>query len=95
VINRMREQDRINLLIVDIVCLITSFVTAFWIRFGITYDNIYKISYGFILILLVLCYICIFTLNDFYAGFTKRGFFDEFINVVKSNIILALIISAI
>jgi len=95
VINRMREQDRINLLIIDIVCLLTSFLTAFWIRFGLTLDNTYKMIYGSILILLVLCYICIFTLNDFYAGFTKRGFFDEFINVFKSNLILALIISAI
>ncbi len=94
-INRFKEQDRINLLILDIVCLITSFITAFWIRFGITLDSTYKLSYGFILILLILSYICVLTLNDFYVGFFKRGFFDEFTNVVKSNVILALIISVI
>lgn len=94
-INRIKEQDKVNLLIIDIGCLIISFITAFWIRFGITFDSTYKISYGFILILLILCYLCILALNDFYAGIYNRGFFDEFINVVKSNVILALIVSAI
>ncbi len=90
-----RGQNVINFLVLDIGCLIISFVTAFWIRFGMNFNSTYKISYGFILILLILCYVCILTIKDFYSGFSKRGFFDELINVMKANMILALIISAI
>jgi hypothetical protein len=57
-----RGQNVINFLVLDIGCLIISFVTAFWIRFGMNFNSTYKISYGFILILTYF-YVCMHPYN--------------------------------
>jgi exopolysaccharide biosynthesis polyprenyl glycosylphosphotransferase len=94
-INRSKDQFRIYIIILDIVSLCLSFFAAMWIRFGVINIQLQGTLYGVLLLLLVLCYVCIYSVYDFYYGFYRRGFYDEFINVFKINLVAALLISGI
>lgn len=94
-INKNRERERLYLELLDTFCIIISFFIAIWIRYGISFDGLYKLVYGIILLVLILSYIGIFNIFDSYSEFFKKGFFAEFISVVQLNLILALFISAL
>lgn len=94
-INKSKNQDKTLLEILDVICICISFFIAYGLRFGFRDIYIFNTQYGFIIILLILSYLSIFNAKDFYSGIFKRGFFNEFISVLKQNIILALLISGI
>lgn len=94
-INRNREQDRVNLLTIDGVSMVIAFFLAIWIRYGFLLDSRLRLIYGAIMFVVIVSYICIFYVFEVYDNFFKRGFFKEFVNVCQLNIILALVISGI
>lgn len=90
-----RDQDKVYLLILDIGCMVLSFFLATWIRYGFQIESWFWEVYGFAFVFVIVSYICIYFLFDSCDGIFKRGFFDEFVNVFQSNIILALFITGI
>lgn len=78
------------LLLVDLSCIIISFLLATWIRYGRLTSywsfNVYGMSFMF----LVSLYIAIFYLVDTYSKLFKRGFFEEIMVILKINCILAV-----
>jgi exopolysaccharide biosynthesis polyprenyl glycosylphosphotransferase len=94
-INKGKDQFKLYIQILDLLCLCLSFFAAMWIRFGVINIQLYGTLYGVLLLLLALCHICIYNVHDFYYGFYKRGFYDEFVNVFKINLAVALLISGI
>lgn len=85
-----------NLLIVDFCCIIISFLLSIWIRFGVFINHFYNIRiYGIALVIILSLYIAIYYLTNSCQRFFKRGFLEEFITVVKQNMILALTITAV
>jgi len=95
VINNNKKFDKVLLEILDVICIGISFLIAVWIRNDMLLDAGHKIVYGFLFILIVLSYICILNMFDFYFGFFKRGFFDELVCVFRQNLVMALFISGI
>lgn len=93
----LKKKDLFNkyILLVDLCCIIASFLLATWIRYGkITKDwseNIYTWSSLFVLML----YITIFNLYDTYSNLFKRGFLEEFTVIIKINCILAVTSTAV
>jgi exopolysaccharide biosynthesis polyprenyl glycosylphosphotransferase len=94
-INKGRDQYKVYIQILDIICLCLSFFVALWIRFGVINISLYRTPYGVLLLLLGLCYICVYNVHDFYHGFYRRGFYNEFANVFKINLAVALLISGV
>lgn len=90
-----KDQYRIYVQILDIVCLCLSFFIAMWIRFGDITIKLTGTLYGLLLLLLILSHIMIYNVHDYYYGFYKRGFYDEFINVFQINLVAALLVSGI
>ncbi len=86
---------RIYVQILDLACLCLSFFIAMWIRFGVITIKLQGTLYGLLLLLLVLSHILIYNVHDFYDGFYKRGFYDEFVNVFQINLVAALLVSGI
>lgn len=92
---RNREQIRVYILIIDIIGIILSFFLAAYIRYGNFLSPWFEKVYGIIFIFLVMGYICIYTLFDSHTSFFKRGFYAEMVSVIKSNLMLLLMITAI
>jgi len=83
------------LLIVDLCCIIMSFLLATWIRYGgITrewFNNVYGVAFAILLLL----YIVIYYLFDTYSNLFKRGLLEELIAVIKINCWLAVILTVV
>jgi exopolysaccharide biosynthesis polyprenyl glycosylphosphotransferase len=94
-INKSKNQDKTLLEILDVICIIISFIIAYGLRFGFKEAGFFNTQYGFIFVLIILSYLCIFNTNDFYSGIFKRGFFKEFVSVFNQNVLLALLTSGI
>ncbi len=92
-----KKKDLFNkyVLLVDLCCIILSFLLAAWIRYGkITkdwFENLYTWSSIFVLLL----YITIFNFYDTYSKLFKRGFLEELTAVIKINCILAAASTAV
>ncbi len=84
------------LLLVDIGCIIISFLLAVWIRYGSAgYFLLDLGSYGMAFVIIISLYVAIYYLYDTYSRFFKRGFLDEMVMVIKINIILAVTITTV
>lgn len=93
--NKNKDHAKVYFQILDIICIIVSFIGAVGIRYGFKVDNLFGTIYGFIFILILLSYVCFFNIFDFFTGIFKRGFYDEFISVFQLNMLLLLFMSAI
>ncbi len=92
---RNRMPECLHLQLLDSLSVIVSFFIAIWIRYGISFHGVYGIIYGIIFILLLLSNLCILNLFDSYRGFFRRGFFEEFISVVQTNLLVMLFLSVV
>lgn len=93
----LKKKDLPNkyLLLVDLSCIILSFLLATWLRYGKITRYWFYNAYGWSSIFIILLYIVIYYLYDTYSKLFKRGFFDELIAVIKINSILAVTATAI
>ncbi len=90
------DLPKINLLVVDICCIIASFLLTTWIRFGVFIDHFYDIQiYGIAFITILSLYVAIYYLSNTFHRFFKRGFVEELFVVLKLNLILALTITSV
>lgn len=77
------------LLLIDICSIIISFLFALWIRYG-------KIIFsGAAFTIIILLYIAIYYIYDTYSRLLKRGLLEEFIIVVKIDLLLASTLTAV
>ena len=84
--------ESILVLIVDLCSLIFSMGIAFWIRYGIFYGRFEHGDQIWLLLFAIALYGLIFVLMDFSHHFFRRGMFDEFVNVVKSELIFSAVL---
>ena len=84
--------ESILVLIVDLCSLIVSMGIAFWIRYGIFYGRFEHGDQIWLLFFAVALYGLMFVLMDFSHHFFRRGMFDEFVNVVKSELIFSAVL---
>ena len=84
--------ESILVLIVDLCSLIVSMGIAFWIRYGIFYGRFEHGDQIWLLLFAIALYGLIFVLLDFSHHFFRRGMFDEFENVVKSELIFSAVL---
>lgn len=84
--------ESILVLIVDLCSLIVSMGIAFWIRYGIFYGRFEHGDQIWLLLFAIALYGLIFVLMDFSHYFFRRGMFDEFVNVVKSELIFSAVL---
>ena len=84
--------ESILVLIVDLCSLIFSMGIAFWIRYGIFYGRFEHGDQIWLLLFAIALYGLIFVLLDFSHHFFRRGMFDEFVNVVKSELIFSAVL---
>lgn len=84
-----------SILLVDLFCMIISYLLSTWIRYGgITSDWISNV-YGVALVIILLLYIAIYYTYDTYSRLFNRGFFEELIAVVKINCFLAATLTVV
>lgn len=84
--------ESILVLIVDLCSLIVSMGIAFWIRYGIFYGRFEHGDQIWLLLFAIALYGLIFVLLDFSHHFFRRGMLDEFVNVVKSELIFSAVL---
>ena len=84
--------ESILVLIVDLCSLIVSMGIAFWIRYGIFYGRFEHGDQIWLLVFAVALYGLMFVLMDFSHHFFRRGMFDEFVSVVKSEVIFSAVL---
>ena len=84
--------ESILVLIVDLCSLIVSMGIAFWIRYGIFYGRFEHGDQIWLLLFAIALYGLICVLMDFSHHFFRRGMFDEFVNVVKSELIFSAVL---
>ena len=85
--------ESILVLIVDLCSLIVSMGLAFWLRYGIFYGRFEHGDQIWLLVFAVALYGLMFVLMDFSHHFFRRGMFDEFVSVVKSEVIFSAVLS--
>ncbi|MDF2486934.1 MAG: exopolysaccharide biosynthesis polyprenyl glycosylphosphotransferase [Herbinix sp.] len=84
------------LLLVDVCCIILSFILTTWIRYGELTRNLFRTDvYGIAFAIILSLYVAIYYLYNTYSRFFKRGFLEEMVAVVKINLILAVTITAV
>lgn len=83
-----------DFIFIDLLCVIVSFVLANWIRHGciqnLYTDQIYRDT----AIFLLLSDFCICIIFESYKGVLRRGYYLEFVAVVKQTIILELVVGS-
>ena len=84
--------ESILVLIVDLCSLIISMGLAFWLRYGIFYGRFEHGDQIWLLVFAVVLYGLMFVLMDFSHHFFRRGMFDEFVSVVKSEVIFSAVL---
>lgn len=84
--------ESILVLIVDLCSLIVSMGLAFWLRYGIFYGRFEHGDQIWLLVFAVALYGLMFVLMDFRHHFFRRGMFDEFVSVVKSEVIFSAVL---
>ena len=84
--------ESILVLIVDLCSLIVSMGLAFWLRYGIFYGRFEHGDQIRLLVFAVALYGLMFVLMDFSHHFFRRGMFDEFVSVVKSEVIFSAVL---
>ena len=84
--------ESILVLIVDLCSLIVSMGLAFWLRYGIFYGRDEHGDQIWLLVFAVALYGLMFVLMDFSHHFFRRGMFDEFVSVVKSEVIFSAVL---
>ena len=84
--------ESILVLIVDLCSLIISMGLAFWLRYGIFYGRFEHGDQIWLLVFAVALYGLMFVLMDFSHHFFRRGMFDEFVSVVKSEVIFSAVL---
>lgn len=84
--------ESILVLIVDLCSLIVSMGLAFWLRYGIFYGRFEHGDQIWLLVFAVALYGLMFVLMDFSHHFFRRGMFDEFVSVVKSEVIFSAVL---
>lgn len=82
------------LLITDCICLVISYTLAACIRYSQVTRYWYYNILGWALIFTMFLYSAIFLAINPYREFSRRGFFDELVEVCKLNVILSLTITA-
>jgi exopolysaccharide biosynthesis polyprenyl glycosylphosphotransferase len=84
------------LLLVDVCCIILSFILTTWIRYGEITKRLFLTEvYGIAFAIILSLYVAIYYLYNTYSGFFKRGFLEEMVAVVKINLLLAVSITAV
>ncbi|MBH1939365.1 sugar transferase [Mobilitalea sibirica] len=84
------------LLLVDLFCILISFLLSMWVRFGeITDIWLNTKIYGSALIIILLLYIVIYYIYDTYSKLFKRGFLEEMFILLKINCALAVSLTAV
>lgn len=84
--------ESILVLIVDLCSLIVSMGLAFWLRYGIFYGRFEHGDQIWLLVFAVALYGLMFVLMDFSHHFFRRRMFDEFVSVVKSEVIFSAVL---
>jgi exopolysaccharide biosynthesis polyprenyl glycosylphosphotransferase len=93
--NLIRKDFNKYLLLLDLFCIIISFLLTTWIRYGGISSNWINDIYKIALVTVLLLYIIIFYLYDPYSHLFRRGYLEEMIAIIKINILLAITITAI
>jgi exopolysaccharide biosynthesis polyprenyl glycosylphosphotransferase len=83
------------LLFLDLCCILISFLSTTWIKYGNITSNWRENIYGFSCIIVLLFYMAIYYVYDSYSGLYKRGMIEEFIVVFKVNCILAVTLTSV
>ena len=82
------------LLLVDLCCIVISFLLTTLIRYGGITARLFYI-YGISFVIILSLYIPIYYLYNTYSRFFKRGFLEEMIAVMKINFVLAVTITVV
>jgi len=84
------------LLLIDVSCIIISYILATWIRFGNIKANLLDTDiYRWGLFIVIALYITVFYIYDTFTNFFKRGFLEEILIVVKKNALLAITLTVV
>lgn len=91
---RKKNLPKSYVLIIDICCIIISFLLSTWIRFGNIKSNLLETDiYQWALIVIIALYVTVFYVYDTSHDLFKRGFLEELFIVIKKNILLAIILT--
>ncbi|MDF2943538.1 MAG: exopolysaccharide biosynthesis polyprenyl glycosylphosphotransferase, partial [Herbinix sp.] len=84
------------LLILDVGCIIISFILTTWIRFGEITNRLFSEDvYGVAFVIILSLYVAIYYLYNTYSKFFKRGFLEEMVVVMKLNVLLAVTMTTV
>lgn len=79
-------------MVVNLVSICNAYVLAAWIRGGILQPDFLETKYGITNIIIVLSYIVIYEISNSRHSLFKRGFYAEFVAVLKEQSKLYLIV---
>ena len=79
-------------LILDLCSLMVSMGIAFWIRYGILYGRFEHGDQVWLLLFAIALYGLMFVLMDFSHHFFRRGMFEEFVSVIKSELSFSVVL---
>lgn len=94
-LTRKDLRNQYLLLLLDLCCILISFMSTTWIKFGSIASNWRENIYGVSCIIILLLYMVIYYIYDSYSELYKRGMIEEFIVVFKINIILAVTLTSV
>ena len=77
-----------SLIVIDVICLLVSYILAFWIRYRET-ECMEQVDYIFCLLLVLFAVLYSFLL-DWNHFFFKRGYFSEMIAIIKYTVSIAV-----
>lgn len=92
---KKKDTSNKNLLMIDILGIIISFLFSAWILYGGITDHWFNNNYGIAFAIVILIYITVYYLYDTYSKLFKRGFLEEMIAVIKINTLLAVSLTVV
>ncbi len=93
---RNRDLPNRYLILIDLLSVTIAFLLASWIRFGSISGYLFKNNiYGFAFTIILAVYVVVYYMYNTYSRFFKRGFYEEFLVVLKLNLLLSTMLTAI
>ncbi len=83
------------LLVLDLCCILISFLSTTWIQFGGITSKWRLNIYGLSCVIVLILYMMVYYIYDSYSRLFTRGMIEEFIVVFKINNILAVTLTSI
>lgn len=88
---KRKSIENVMILLIDIICILLSIGIAYGMRYGVYFGRYERGDQLWQIILISMLYVFTIVYGDFTRHFFRRGYFEELVSIIRSQIIFSVI----